>query len=244
MIRLIAGSLCLLLACVTFSSHADEKPTARKQPQRTQTAAAKPVSAAAEQVALDFVRAQHAELANLLDGLRRSNQTAYQSALRDVSRDVERLNKLAERDSKRHALSLAIWKLDSRIRLQIARLSMSSDAEVESSLRPLMEERQAAKIALLEFEYQRQKERFEKLNEQLSSSRATSGDRVTAELARIQRVIAARTKSRSAATPKSAKSKARNAQGVERPSKANSTAQSRENAAAKKSSDKKSGQKK
>ncbi len=37
---------------------------------------------------------------------------------------------------------------------------MSSDAEVESRLCPMIEERQAARLALLDFDYQRQKERL------------------------------------------------------------------------------------
>ncbi len=103
----VLKTLLLLIACVAIvPSFADDKPASRKQPQTTST---EPVSEAAEKIsALGFARAQHPELATLLDALRRSNQPAYQAALRDLSRDAERLNKLAERDADRHQLSLRI----------------------------------------------------------------------------------------------------------------------------------------
>lgn len=201
MLHSVLKTLLLLIACVAIvPSFADDKPASRKQPQTTST---EPVSEAAEKTALGFARAQHPELATLLDALRRSNQPAYQAALRDVSRDAERLNKLAERDADRHQLSLRIWNLDSRIRLEIARLSMSSDAEVESRLRPMIEERQAARLALLDFDYQRQKERLDKLSEQLTATRQSSADRVAAEIDRLQRLIASRSKTRKAASKSS-----------------------------------------
>ena len=200
---LLTRMLTLTLACVIAApclagEKAGEKTASRQQPQRgqTRTAPNEPVSVEAEKTALEFVHAQHPELADLLDALRRSNQPAYQAALRDVSREAERLGKLAERDSERHELSLRIWNLDSRIRLEIARLSMSSDTEVESRLRPMIEERQAARLALLEVDYQRQKDRFEKVSEQLNATRRSSSDRVSAEIDRIQRLIASRSKTR------------------------------------------------
>ena len=214
--RLLTTTLILTLSCViAAASLADDKAGAktagRQQPQqtRTRTTPDEPVSAEAEKTALDFAHAQHPELADLLDALRRSNQPAYQAALRDVSREAERLAKLAERDSERYDLSLRIWNLDSRIRLEIARLSMSSDTEVESRLRPMIEERQAARLALLEVDYQRQKERFEKVSEQLDATRRSSSDRVSAEIDRIQRLIASRSKTRNTtanATPDRTKS--------------------------------------
>ncbi len=201
MLHSLLKTSLLLIACVAVvSSFADDKPAPRKQPQAVST---EPLSEAAEKTALEFARAQHPELASLLDALRRSNQPAYQAALRDVSRDAERLSKLAERDADRHQLSLRIWNLDSRIRLEIARLSMSSDAEVESRLRPMLEERQAARLAQLEFDYQRQKERLDKLSEQLTATRRSSYDRVAAEIDRLQRLIAARSKTRTASSKSS-----------------------------------------
>ena len=198
MLHSLLKTLLLVIACAAVvSSFADDKPTPRKQ---SQTVSAEPLSENAEKTALEFARAQHPELASLLDALRRSNQPAYQAALRDVSRDAERLNKLAERDADRHQLSLRIWNLDSRIRLEIARLSMSSDAEVETRLRPMLEERQSARLALLDFDYQRQKERLDKLNEQLTATRRSSADRVAAEIDRLQRLIASRSKTRTAAS--------------------------------------------
>ncbi len=202
MLRSLTRTLILTLACVIVAPcRADNKPATRQQSQRSQarTVSVEPVPASAEKTALDFAHAQHPELADLLDALRRSNQPAYQAALRDVSREAERLAKLAERDAERYELSLRIWNLDSRIRLEIARLSMSSDTEVESRLRPMIEERQAARLALLEVEYQRQKDRFEKVSEQLEATRRSSSDRVSAEIDRIQRLIASRSKTRSSA---------------------------------------------
>jgi hypothetical protein len=197
---LLTNTVMMALTCVAAALCRADEPAGTRQPQRSQTraASAEPVSGSAEKAALEFARAQHPELADLLDALRRSNRPAYQAALRDVSRDAERLAKLAERDGERYELSLRIWNLDSRVRLEIARLSMSSDIEVESRLRPMIEERQAARLALLDLEYQRQKDRFEKVSEQLDATRRSSVDRVSAEIDRIQRLIASRSKTRNA----------------------------------------------
>ena len=198
-------SILLMASLAAAGSVADDKPASRRSAQQVSN---EPISESAAKAALQFARAQHPELADLLDALRRSNQPAYQAALRDVSRDAERLNRLAERDADRHQLSLRIWNLDSRLRLAVARLSMSSDAEVESRLRPMIEDRHAARLALLEFDYQRQKERLDKLGEQLSAARRSSEDRIAAEIDRLQRLVSARSKTRSStASPKTERSK-------------------------------------
>ncbi|MHC4876497.1 MAG: hypothetical protein ACYTGL_08355 [Planctomycetota bacterium] len=203
MARCLVTAFCLLVASLVLVSHADEK-SARNPAAR---ASKVNVSKEAEKAALVFVRKQHSELADLLNSLRESNESAYQSALRDLSRDVDRLQKLADRDADRYRLSLNVWNLDSRIRLEIARLSMSSDAEVDSRLRPLMKERQTARTALLELEHKRLTDRLKKLGEQLDETRNQADARIDSEIERIQRLVSARTKGRKAA----AKTRARTA---------------------------------
>jgi len=179
-----------------------------------------PISKERAEAALRFARKYHPELAKLLEGLRKSNDRHFQAGLRSLSRDSERLAKMDERKDGRYPVSLELWKLDSRIRLEIARLSMSPGEDVEPRLRPLMETRQAVRIKLVKIELQRTAERLAKYDEELKTLQSGSDGLVGSEIERLKKMMAARvrvknsrpqtSKETAAATPKrkSAKSKA------------------------------------
>jgi hypothetical protein len=156
-----------------------------------------PISKERAEAAMRFARKHHSELAELLEGLRKSNGRHFQAGLRVLTRDAERLGKMVDRKDERYPVSLNLWKLDSRIRLEIARLSMSPDEDFEPRLRPLMEERQLARVRLLRLERRRSAERLAKYDEQLKTLQAASNDLVGAEIERLKKTVALRAKSKS-----------------------------------------------
>ena len=146
--------------------------------------------------AMRFAREHHSELAELLEGLRKSDGRHFQAGLRALARDAERLEKMVDRKDERYPVSLELWKLDSRIRLEVARLSMSPDEDFEPRLRPLMEKRQAVRVQLLQRERRRSAERLAKYDEQLKTLQAGSNDLVGAEIERLKKTVVLRAKAK------------------------------------------------
>ncbi len=155
-----------------------------------------PISEERAEVAVQFARDHHPELAELLNGLRESDSRHFQAGLRVLTRDAERLEKMLERKDERYPVSLDLWKLDSRIRLEIARLSMSPDDDFEPRLRPLMEKRQAARVRLVRMERDRTAERLTKYDEELKTLQSRSDVLVGSEIERLQRMMTARARAK------------------------------------------------
>lgn len=149
------------------------------------------------EAAVKFARKHHPELADLLEGLKKSDDRNFQAGLRVLTRDSERLRNMGERKDERYPISLELWKLDSRIRLEIARLSMSLDEDFEPRLRPLMEKRQAARVRLIKLERQRTAERLAKYDEQLKTLESKSDSLVGSEIDRLKKMMAARARTKS-----------------------------------------------
>lgn len=155
-----------------------------------------PISKDRAEAAVRFARKHHPELAKLLEGLRKSNDRHYQAGLRALTRDAERLAKMGERQDERYPVSLELWKLESRIRLEIARLSMSPDEDFEPRLRPLMEKRQTARVQLVKMERQRTAERLAKYDDELKTLQSRSDGLVGSEIERLKRMMAARARAK------------------------------------------------
>lgn len=170
------------------------KPT-EKSP--TKSTAKSPEPLLDEKSALKFATEHHPELADLLQALRKSDKTQYQAALSDVARDSERLAKLSDRDQDRYGLALTIWKLDSRIRLEMARFAMSEDPEREARIRELLKQRHEARRSLLQLDRKRMDARAAKIDEQLAALGGDSKERATAEFERLKKSVAGKGRTKS-----------------------------------------------
>ena len=111
---------------------------------------------------------------------------------------------MAERDDERYSVSLNLWELDSRIRLETARLSVSPMEDFEGRLRPLLEQRRDARIRLVELERKRLIERIGKYNEQLEKLKTSADKELAAEIAQLQKLASFR-KRQSTRRPESTK---------------------------------------
>ena len=81
-----------------------------------------------QDAAMAFARENHPELVPLINSLRKSRKADYNRALRDLHSAATRLGRLKERlPGDRYEQQLSIWKLDSRIKLQLAKWSVSKN---------------------------------------------------------------------------------------------------------------------
>lgn len=119
--------------------------------------------------ALAFAVEHHPELVPLLERLRTEAPAEFAAAVADLDRARERLAKLRDRQPERYEAALADWKLSSRIRLVLARLSTSPSAAAERELRELIRLRAEARLAPLRAERERITARLEKIDAQLTA---------------------------------------------------------------------------
>jgi hypothetical protein len=120
-----------------------------------------------EAAAMTFVRMNHPELAALLDQLKLNDVSEYQRAIRELFHSSEKLAQLQERNPKRYPMELEAWKLNSRIRLLVARLTMSPDPKIEDELRQALVQQVGQRKAALNDERERLESRMAELKEQL-----------------------------------------------------------------------------
>ncbi len=163
--------------------------------------------------ALAFAKANHPELVPLLNSLKRRREADYNRELRQLHQASTRLGKLKERLQKeRYEQELAVWKLDSRIRLQLARWAVSRDDELGSEIRKSLAERQAIRKAQYERELARLNERRTKVDSMLRGLTDEKLDKewqqLSKSIARRRRQSAAKKKT-NAQTTKSAKDKSK-----------------------------------
>ncbi len=123
-----------------------------------------------ETVALEFVRANHAELADVLASLKPMRPDDYKKAVRDLAQVSRALTKMKSNDSERYALGLEAWKARSRVDLLAARLAsaVGSTAELESDLRRAVGAQLDVEIRQQRHEKQVVEQRLKKVTEILN----------------------------------------------------------------------------
>ena len=177
----IFGSLGMLTAGEDSPKSRPTKPAASDKAASRDTEA-KSSAGAGEEAAMKFAAAHHPELATLLKQLRKSAPKEFQSAIQDLQRSQQRLEKSREKTPDRYQGELAEWKLNSRIRLLAARLAMGGDEVLEQELREQLTERIKVRQVLLKEEQGRLTRRLEKIQEQLSELDAPADQVVDREL--------------------------------------------------------------
>lgn len=187
----MSRSTAILLALL-LSAAAGPVALAQAKPEKAKSV----VTESREEAALDFAKANHPELAELLERLRTGDRTAYDKAIREIAATNERLEKFRGSDPERYELSVRNWTLDSRIRLLTARLTMSDDPELRSEIESLLRDRQQGKLALLRLERKRLAGRLEKLDAQIDQAERDQAASIEQELARIDRTVKAAAKNR------------------------------------------------
>jgi hypothetical protein len=116
-----------------------------------------------EKAALAFAETHHPELAGLLAQLKESAADEYKRAIAELDRSRDRLEKIRERQPDRHAAALKEWQLSSRIKLTLARMTLSKDPTLEPELTAMVRERAELRLQPLRAEQERIKARLDKV---------------------------------------------------------------------------------
>lgn len=138
-----------------------------------------------EAAAETFAKLHHPELAKLLAQLKESNPAGYEQAVRDLFRTSERLARSQSRTPDRYEADLAMWKLDSRIRLLAARTAMGDSEETRAKLKELILQKGELQLKQMEAERDRITARLEKLNVSIENVTARRDEAAERELDRL-----------------------------------------------------------
>jgi hypothetical protein len=136
-----------------------------------------------------FAQEHHPELAALLEQLETADPAAFAAASAEIGRTFERLERLRERQPELHEAKLQDWKLSSRIRLALARMALTKDADpqLDGELRELVRQRQTWQRVVYAAEREKIVKRLERIDEILEEQDrdpAVAVDRETTELIR------------------------------------------------------------
>ncbi|MCA9133426.1 MAG: hypothetical protein KDA45_09740 [Planctomycetales bacterium] len=137
-----------------------EKSPTEKSPAEEPSTEESPAeeSQLAEERVLDFVGEHQPDLLKLLQFLKTQQPAKYQLALRDTSRSLQKLERLAQRDAGLHALELDLWRTQTQLRLLAAemsaaatsaKISQEKNAEREQRLEKLVQQQLAQELAKL-----------------------------------------------------------------------------------------------
>jgi hypothetical protein len=143
-----------------------------------------------EATALAFAGEHHPELKTLVESLKTANPAGYKKAIHDLHKTSDRLGKLNSDKSKgRYEHELALWKLDSRIRLTAARSAMKDTEELRAELKSLIEQRHALNLQWLKSDKERTAARLAKLEAELKAAEEKLPQAVDAEVDRLLKSV-------------------------------------------------------
>ncbi len=141
------------------------KPVGEAKPRRPLP---QPLTPEQEQQVFAFVKEHHRELERLLSHLRQHRPQEYGRAVREMSRNVERIEAYRARDLGRYELEVKLWQLQSRSQLLAARITMADESQLREELRQLLGQQTELRIQLLQHEKAKIMERSAKLDEQIA----------------------------------------------------------------------------
>ena len=190
----------VLLTLLSASAHAQQSGPVANTPQRP------PISEQDRTEAQQFVAEHHPELASLLSQLQKSRPAEFERALRELVPQTQAIQRSKERSPARYESLLAAWKVDSQIRVLMARWSRIKDPQIEAQVRELITQRQQERKTEIQAEQERLKDQLRKLDEQLrilGSDPHKSVNHEWEQLARRASAAARSAKSPNTPTPKS-----------------------------------------
>lgn len=161
-------------------------------PQRT-SGQEKQLTKRQEQAVLRFARRHHPELADLLKQLNQEMTAEYEKAIRQIHVVSERLERMKDRSPDDYQLQLDQWKVDSRIQLLAARMTMSSDEQLQVEMEKLLDRKFTLKEEQLKRDRTRTAARLEKIDAQLDGLQHDREAMLKRELTRYQKLQPSRT---------------------------------------------------
>jgi hypothetical protein len=146
-----------------------------------------------EQAALKFARRHHPELAELLKQLDAEMTSEYDKAIRQIHSVSERLERIRKRSPEDYQLQLEAWKVDSRIKLLAARMTISSDEKLQTEMKKLLSQKYTLKEQQLRRDKERMQSRLERIDKQLETLETDREQLLQKDLARYRKLQPSRT---------------------------------------------------
>ncbi|MEQ9411114.1 MAG: hypothetical protein RIK87_25605 [Fuerstiella sp.] len=197
----ITTAALLCAAVVTTSSADDDKPDQKAVESRGAGQTKKSgsnnrqlsgkLTSDQEDRALEFAKANHPELAELLTRLRAESPTGFARGIREVHLASQRLERFRDKHPARFEAELKSWKMDSEIRLLAAKWAMSQDPELERQIRGLLVARQQMRLDRLKLERKKLAERLSQLDRQIGMGNAELEADVVSEWERLTKQASA-----------------------------------------------------
>ncbi len=157
--RRFAFSLTAVMAACLFTGsfflHLGDSPLLAQQKVVERTS----LTPEREATALAFAKRHHRELASLLQQLKEMDSAKYESAISELSRTSERLTRYKDRLPERYKSDLEIWKIDSRVRLLVARSAGGMEEETREQVKNLLMQRNR----LRKTQYQAERKKLQEL---------------------------------------------------------------------------------
>ena len=142
-----------------------------------------------EAAALAFVSAHHPELRKVLEPLKVMQPGEYESAICQLFQTSEQLSRTKDADESRYAVDLQLWKVRSRIQLLVARAGLSEDPSLDKQIEDLLGQQIELRIARIELEKERAKERVSRLEAQLERLKVDQVGDVEKQFANLMRGV-------------------------------------------------------
>lgn len=182
------GVMSLVTAGISSQPQAPEVDSPKSEPAGTRDA----------ETVIGFAGKHHPELATLLEQLRKAKSPEFGRAIRELSGQMNRLERIQERTPQRFEFELTAWKLESQTRLLLARWAMSQDPALEQQIRDLLRQRSLHRTQHLQQERQRLLDRLAVVEAQLEERAGNSELEIEEEWQRMSRRTGARQKSAAA----------------------------------------------
>ena len=204
---------CAWLAPLELAAQRTEKA---EQPPSSQPDVAAPGEAAAGQSSfqkpseevdqrrrrelLSFVRENHPELEPLVLSLKDKLPLQYESAIRSIDKSVTQLQAIQSGgNQQRYSEALEYWKLNSRIQLLSAQLSLDDTPARRKQLKRLITKQFDVRQSQLVADRERTSERLERLNEAIEKAQVEREAEINQRLESVIR-IAERTRAKREST--------------------------------------------
>lgn len=145
------------------------KAANKEQPdnrQKKKSAASRRVNQKMKAELMGFVEEHHPQLRRLLNELEERHPDKHATALRSLYRKYERVQRF-ENDPDKYEAALMQWKLNSRIDLTAAQVSLKDSPELRDELKQLVLKRLDARHEQLVGELARARQRIERIESQL-----------------------------------------------------------------------------
>ena len=138
---------------------------------------------------MGFVHENHPKMETMLLALGESKPGYFRAAIKRTGKTLSKMRSIKDKQPKRYAASVELWKVKSEIEILTARLAKQDDPELRSQLDGLVEKFVDKRKRLLEIEKRNMEHRLERMNRLLETIETDRDAFVKKNLRSVDRTI-------------------------------------------------------